>query len=298
MPNKQTGSALHNYTMHSFPSVGISVDNMNENTTVTTQRFHYHDCYELYYIFSGACYFFVKDRSYFVQQGDLVLINAYDIHCATIIPEQKARRIVLYFQEDFLSSFFPSEELSHILNCFKSGSPVLSLPSRSQADTEGLFRAMLAEYQGKSDDYRVYLRTTLIQLLIQLNRHKKTTAETGEAYIDSSHKTISDITGYINNHYREDLSLSSVAEKFYISPYYLSRIFKKTTGFTFIDYLNGVRIKEAQRLLLTTRMKMTEIAESIGYKSHTHFGRVFKSTTGMSPLTYKKQGKFHDFETV
>jgi len=59
-------------------------------------------------------------------------------------------------------------------------------------------------------------------------------------------------------------------------------------GFSFVEYLNGVRIKEAQNLLLKTDMSIVDISQTVGYKSLTHFGRVFKNVTGSSPRHYKK----------
>ena len=85
------------------------------------------------------------------------------------------------------------------------------------------------------------------------------------------------------------MTLQTISERFYISPYYFSRTFKQITGFTFIEYLNGVRIKEAQKLLRKTNLSIGKIAESVGYQNNTHFGRLFKKATGISPLAYRKQ---------
>jgi YesN/AraC family two-component response regulator len=73
-----------------------------------------------------------------------------------------------------------------------------------------------------------------------------------------------------------------------VSPYYLSRFFKEATGFTFVEYLNSVRIKEAKRLLERSSMKVKLISRKVGFGSVTHFGRVFKLVTGHTPLYYRK----------
>ena len=93
---------------------------------------------------------------------------------------------------------------------------------------------------------------------------------------------------YINLNFAEPLTLSSVSKHFYISPNYLSLIFKEVTGFNFVEYLNILRIKEAQRLFANSNFKVIKVAEEVGFGSISHFARVFKKVTGYSPLNYKK----------
>ena len=75
---------------------------------------------------------------------------------------------------------------------------------------------------------------------------------------------------------------------FFISQYYLSRSFKQVTGFTFIEYLNSVRIREAQRLLRETEKQVIQIAHMVGFNNISHFGRIFKAITKYTPLQYRK----------
>ena len=82
--------------------------------------------------------------------------------------------------------------------------------------------------------------------------------------------------------------LRQLAETFYISPFYLSRIFKEITGFTIINYLNLTRIREAWRLLTDTDLKIVDIAESIGFESLTHFDRTFKKIMKLTASKYRK----------
>ncbi|MGB3986308.1 MAG: helix-turn-helix transcriptional regulator, partial [Limnochordia bacterium] len=72
------------------------------------------------------------------------------------------------------------------------------------------------------------------------------------------------------------------------SQYYLSRMFKTVTGLTLIEYLNTIRIQEAQKLLADENLSITEIASLVGYDSQTYFGRMFKRITGLTPREYRK----------
>src|SRR5690606_25133799 len=88
--------------------------------------------------------------------------------------------------------------------------------------------------------------------------------------------------------YHQNITLEMISSRFYISPYYFSRIFKQTTGLNFKEYLHLLRIREAQRLLKETELKIIEIAERIGYMNITHFNRKFKQVTHTSPKEYRK----------
>ena len=105
---------------------------------------------------------------------------------------------------------------------------------------------------------------------------------------NARHRQISDIVRYINSHYRERITLDNLSRQFHLSPSHLSRMFKEVTGFGLNEFINQVRIKEAQRLLRTTRYSVTEVAAQTGYDNITHFGRTFKKMTGSSPSRYRK----------
>ena len=92
---------------------------------------------------------------------------------------------------------------------------------------------------------------------------------------------------YLNENYQKPLTLPEVAGMFRISPHYLSRLFKQTTGFSFSDYLNLLRVKEAQRLLRESEESITDIAWLAGFSNFSHFGKMFKRTVQVSPRVYR-----------
>ena len=94
---------------------------------------------------------------------------------------------------------------------------------------------------------------------------------------------------YIHSHYQEDISLEMLAQMFYVSPYYLCREFKKSTNSTIVRYINVTRIMNAQRKFMETSKNITDISRETGFSNLTHFNRVFKSVTGMSPSQYRRQ---------
>ncbi|UZQ85543.1 response regulator transcription factor [Thermoclostridium stercorarium] len=92
---------------------------------------------------------------------------------------------------------------------------------------------------------------------------------------------------YIHQHYSEQLTLNDVAEHVYVSPSYLSRMFKKELGKNFVDYLNGLRIEKAKELLMDPKYKTYEVAEIVGIPDAHYFSRLFKKYEGLSPTEYR-----------
>jgi two-component system response regulator YesN len=116
-----------------------------------------------------------------------------------------------------------------------------------------------------------------------------------DAFLDSVYETkniknakiLSEAMNYIRRNYNNDLSLEKVAQNIYISPYYLSHLFKEELNITFVEYLTMVRVEEAKKLLSSPSMSILAIASEVGYEDASYFSKVFKKTTGLSPNQYR-----------
>lgn len=93
--------------------------------------------------------------------------------------------------------------------------------------------------------------------------------------------------GYMNHHYGEDISLKFLAEMVCKSTNYFSYIFKKEMGMNYNEYLNEVRIRQAQELLNSTDSMIYEVAEAVGYHDYRYFTKVFKKIAGCAPSDIK-----------
>jgi len=96
---------------------------------------------------------------------------------------------------------------------------------------------------------------------------------------------------FIRANYKKKIKLIDISRAIYLSPYYLSHIFKKETGSTLLEYLTKVRIEEAKRLLENTPWNTTRIAFEVGYSDQSYFCKIFKKIEGISPFEYKKRMK-------
>ena len=88
---------------------------------------------------------------------------------------------------------------------------------------------------------------------------------------------------YITEHYREGVTLRQVAADCHVNTSYLGQIFRKETGSAFTDYVNALRVQEAERLLADPTLKVYEIAEAVGFTDYHYFLKIFRKVTGKSP---------------
>ncbi|MCS7464633.1 AraC family transcriptional regulator [Paenibacillus doosanensis] len=93
---------------------------------------------------------------------------------------------------------------------------------------------------------------------------------------------------YLNERFMTDVSLDSCADHFGTSPYTLSRAFKQIAGLNFIDYLTNIRLAKAKQLLRESELKITEIAERVGYQQ-SYFNRIFKKYEGVTPSQFRER---------
>ncbi len=104
-------------------------------------------------------------------------------------------------------------------------------------------------------------------------------------------ETVEQICAYLAANYQQKLSLTEVAARFYISPYYLSRLFRRVTGQSIVDYINARRIEAAQKLLETTELSIGSVAEQTGFASAAHFRRVFSGDDGRRAAAIPEEQK-------
>lgn len=247
---------------------------------------HIHDFYEIYYLLSGERDYFIKDKVYSVKQGDLVLVPKYMVHRTIDVGAASHERIVINFKDALLERL--SDRTINLAQMFKKGRYKLTLNISGQNYVENLFHRMTKEIKEKPAGFDLYLKMLTIELLIAIHRYM----EDMEWEQLSSHATpiqqkISDIAGFINDHYDEPVTITMLANRFYLSASYLSRIFKEVSGFSLIEYLNLVRIKEAQKLLRETKLKIVVVAKKVGFGNISHFCKMFRHIVRLSPREYR-----------
>lgn len=275
------------------PHVDFFIDRADDVVGVEMPSFHIHYKFEIYYEIEGSRRYFIEDSAYVVNAGSVVLIGENQIHKTASLGDTPSSRIVLNFSREYLERIaqafptvdffaFLSEERNHLLT---------GLTVKQQNQIYGLLQQLLAmedETSAAADALRrLLLGTLLLELKEHCRRQQEQTAENGRV----SNHTVDQIQAYIAEHYAEKLTLTGIANQFYISPYYLSRMFKKSINLSLIEYINGVRIKAAQNLIERSSDSIAEIAAKTGFMTTAHFRRVFKDATGLSPQQYRQYYK-------
>lgn len=136
------------------------------------------------------------------------------------------------------------------------------------------------------------LKSYLVQLLLLVIREQCEPMERpkGYAFESAGKKYVAEqVINYIEDHYSEKISLDQIAENMYLSPFYISRIFKGETGNTPIRHLINIRLEKAKRLLENGYQgSIQEVAALVGYDDAYHFSKLFKKKYGISPSQVRK----------
>ncbi|MBP3279526.1 MAG: response regulator [Butyrivibrio sp.] len=147
----------------------------------------------------------------------------------------------------------------------------------------GVFRYLVKPSKMKELDEAM---ESLTERLDKLGRSKE--AETFEDTENANNFVVKQALSYIEQHYKEKLQLTDVAEKVYVSHWHLSKLLN-STGKSFSDLLNEVRIENAKKLMEDSSLHIADISERVGFADTAHFSRVFKKYTGMSAGEYRNK---------
>ena len=252
---------------------------------------HHHDFFEIYLFLSGQVEYRVEGQLYHPQNGDLILINPMELHQPILHPgKQPYERIVLWISKTYLERFDQGPE--SLIRCFDTSLPThsnLIHPTPSQHEQlQSLMEALVRERSCGDYASGLCAEGILMQFLVLVNRlalrAPQETADPGE-----TPALISQVLSYINDHYREELSLELLAQRFYVSKYHLSHTFSKTVGTSVYRYIILKRLMIAKQLLQSGASPGTVYA-GCGFGDYANFYRAFKAQYGISPSDCTAEG--------
>lgn len=253
---------------------------------------HQHDFYEVYYFIGGNVEYSVEGRTYDLKSGDLLLINPLELHQPRIAPDQQDyERIVLWINKNYLSELCCNK--TSLTRCFDNTIPDHSNLLRPSKMQQTYISAMLSELitEHSNDAYAVEIASEaiLLRFLVELNRLTiNNNSETEKE--ESSSTIIPDVLDYINSHFCEKLTLSSISDEFFVSKYYLSHAFNNTVGTSVHRYIILKRLIHAKQMLLSG-IKSTTAATNCGFNDYAGFYRAFTAEYGVTPTEFVRMNK-------
>ncbi len=220
-------------------------------------------------------------KDYKLKERDILIIPGGTMHN---LKAQSGRRLIFQCDNNSLIGNPALSELYSVLS-----EPVLI---NSDFDKEflrsmnNILEEIYVLYSNFSDVTEVYIYIKLVTLLARVKEYQLSEIryDDGGKYADKFRL----ILKYIEQNYANDITLEELASIAGYSTYHFSRIFKKYSSTTFINFLNRRRVKAAELLLLESGSSITDVAMQVGFASLTTFNRVFKSINGCTPSEYKK----------
>ena len=250
-------------------------------------RLHTHNFYELFFCMSGNTRFLINDTVYYLRENDLLLLNSSDVHGIISDDDNLFERYVVEFNPEYVADLCSSYD---ILNIFRSAYRPHILHLNNAQTQNFLFQFnKLCSYENAQNTFALplYQKLSFAELLLLVNTFAESGICTAQEEYNPKAERMEKILAYIGGHLTENLTTAIIAEHFFLSPSYLSSIFKAFTGYTLNNYIVNQRVSFASRLL-KQGFSVQEVSEKSGFNNYAHFIRTFKKYTGYSPKQYAK----------
>lgn len=244
---------------------------------------HYHPYYEIYFLISGSCRMFIDHTIYYLSAGDIIMLPPDRLHQTVYGSGQPAERFTANFIPSYIDYFEAQCEGEGAASIFSRHK--LSVPAERQSYVKKLFQEMAKETLSADCYSRIQIKSLLFQLLTFLGRCRDLDQPAQLPAPEDA--VIQEAAQYIYLHHSEPLTLEAVAQNAHMSPAWFSRKFHKTVGLKFKEYLTHIRLENAEELLLTTNLTVTEVALACGFSDGNYFGDAFKKVRGMSPREFR-----------
>ncbi len=251
---------------------------------------HFHSFYEMYILLDDQAGHIIDGTWYDLRCGDIVCLRPSLLH-KTYYPEGKpCKRLIIQFAIPPGHSKLDSC-MNTIYHVFEGGCPIYRFDENTRKSVFEKLNAIYRVSQTGDELMPLRVHSRFLEFLAVLYNNRNHNLYTNNADFDNVTEKIYQITTYIHSHITETLSLESLSRDFFISSFYLSHQFKRVTGFNLTQYIQMTRIRNAQNLLASTDMTISDIAFSCGFTSFSQFNRAFNKFVGAAPTVYRKQAR-------
>ncbi len=254
-------------------------------------EFHYHEFHKITIFIRGNVQYYIEGKTYALEPYDIVLVEKNDLHRIQVDGSMPYERIIVYISPGFMADYKNEE---YDLNfCFQKAkeehSHVLRIPSLEKSSLFKITNRLERSFDDTEYAGSLYRQLLFLEFMIQLNRaalKKRIEFLDTERY---NSKVIS-ILNYINAHLTEALDIDSLADTFFISKYYMMRLFKAETGYTIGSYITYRRLLLA-RNLIEEGAPITEACFAAGFRDYSTFSRSYKAEFKEPPRNLLSKSK-------
>lgn len=255
---------------------------------------HWHYYMELLYILEGSIIVYSDGKQHILDQGDLIILNAKNVHAIYAVPDVKSRYIVIKFDaEAVYSNTSRVFEVRYILPLILREASINTHYTKASLENTSIPSLILeldSEYSNKVYGYELAVQANICRLFLWILRNWSSSGLNSFPLQNNSLdiSKFSQAFSYIDENFREPICAEHVANLCNMSYSYFSRQFKKIAGKSFTEYLNFLRITESEKLLLDKSFDIADIAVEVGFCDSSYFIKTFKKYKGVTPKQYKQ----------
>ena len=244
---------------------------------------HDHSAVEILLTLEGMVTYTIEDKIYQVRKGEILIVPPDTLHSLSM--GEGSSRYLFLFESDAIMAM---RDLKAMASYFHKPFHLRDGSDAHVRIRELLLRAREA-YEKREMMWNTMCYSCILRVYATLGQRYLSGIKprTGDNMRNMDPEVINAVMTYINNHYREELSLEDVARFAGFSRYYFSRSFKRQTGYSFKDYLCQKRLQVAMDLLIRTNRSMRDVAIESGFGSVATFNRVFREKKGCTPTQYR-----------
>lgn len=242
---------------------------------------HFHQELEILYLMEGSLTVTQDGRDYILQKDDVVVINCNHTHALYSDGDLTLLRVQVSYT--LLEEIAPGGEVLFFCNSAADA-------YHPYGEVRRLMRQLLLSYAGtrrRTEAVRYSYIYALLDLLIEHFRRAPEPVADGRPPQDE--ERLQAIISYVNRNFRDQINLSKLAEEMYLSTSSLSRLFKRSMGCYFADFVNHVRLNHAVQELVATDKTVTRIAADCGFTNLAAFNKQFQAAYHMAPAAWRKQ---------
>ncbi len=248
---------------------------------------HFHSFYEMFILLDDEAYHIIEGQLYPLQMYDIVCLRPALLHKSHYPVGTPKKRLVINFNFPVqFSEYMP--EYVKLLDVFNEPVPIFRFDTKNRQPIFAALNEIFTANKSPGAIEQLHTHHCFVELLMALFSNRSQNLFRVEMGQSSLTDKIYDICAYIHSSFPEPLSLESLAQRFYISPCYLSHQFKRVTHFNVTEYIQHTRIRNAQQFLIFTDDAVSQIADACGFKSFSQFNRVFHKFCGCPPSQYRK----------